>query len=1005
MAKIDYLVDIDLNKNQLVNARIQNLSTAPSSPVEGQIYYDTDTDDLRFWNGSDWIAGSEGDIAGVTAGTGLTGGGTTGTVTVNVIGGTGITANANDIAIDSTVVTKTGTQTLTNKTLTAPTITGAGAIAGAFTGDLTGDVTGNADTVTTNANLSGHITSSGNTASLGSFTVAQLSSAISNASISGNNTGDQTTVSGSSGTVTSIGNLTGDITSSNRATTIGANKVITSKILDANVTLAKMANLAADTIIGRANGAGTGVPTALTATQLRTIINVEDGATADQTSVTGSSGTVTSIGNLTGDVTSSNRATTIGANKVITSKILDANVTMAKLANIATDTFIGRTAASTGVPKALSKAEALAILNVADGATVDQTNVSGSAGTVTSIGNLTGDITSSNRATTIASAAVHHAMLHDDIISGQGALTGAIADTDEFLVSDAGTVKKADFSVVRDAVFTDVSGDGTIAAGGDLTITQSSGDFTVTGDLIVSGDTVTVNTATLSVEDPLIALATGNGADSVDIGFFGKYTDGGVAKYSGLFRDASGGGWKLFESTGNSNESPGTGTTINTTTGFSYGNLKLGTIIGALTGDVTGNASTATILATTRSIGGVNFNGSANINLPGVNSAGNQNTSGSAATLTTARTIGGVSFNGSANINLPGVNSAGNQSTSGLAATATLAADATTLATARTIGGVSFDGSANINLPGVNTAGNQATSGLAATATVLATPRAINGVNFNGSAPITVTAAAGTLSGDTLNSGVTASSLDRVGALSTGTIAAGFGNIDNGSSTLDTGAATVASLVVTAAGTFGGGYGSTGATISTAGVGQFNGALTTDGALTALSLDIGTGGVDINGTLEANTYTLGGTNIMTGSVLTTAGTISAGTWQGTAINQTYLVDQSGTNTGDEPDADTTTKGIVERATTDEALAGSDTTRYVTPAGLAARSYRVAIGGATSVTVNHALNTRDVIVQMYDVSSYETVLAQVVRTDADNVEVTFNTAPSAGDIIVLVNKID
>jgi len=882
MAKIDYLVDIDLNKNQLVNARIQNLSTAPSSPVEGQIYYDTDTDDLRFWNGSDWIAGSEGDIAGVTAGTGLTGGGTTGTVTVNVIGGTGITANANDIAIDSTVVTKTGTQTLTNKTLTAPTITGAGAIAGAFTGDLTGDVTGNADTVTTNANLSGHITSSGNTASLGSFTVAQLSSAISNASISGNNTGDQTTVSGSSGTVTSIGNLTGDITSSNRATTIGANKVITSKILDANVTLAKMANLAADTIIGRANGAGTGVPTALTATQLRTIINVEDGATADQTSVTGSSGTVTSIGNLTGDVTSSNRATTIGANKVITSKILDANVTMAKLANIATDTFIGRTAASTGVPKALSKAEALAILNVADGATVDQTNVSGSAGTVTSIGNLTGDITSSNRATTIASAAVHHAMLHDDIISGQGALTGAIADTDEFLVSDAGTVKKADFSVVRDAVFTDVSGDGTIAAGGDLTITQSSGDFTVTGDLIVSGDTVTVNTATLSVEDPLIALATGNGADSVDIGFFGKYTDGGVAKYSGLFRDASGGGWKLFESTGNSNESPGTGTTINTTTGFSYGNLKLGTITGALTGDVTGNASTATTLETAR---------------------------------------------------------------------------------------------------------------------------AINGVNFNGSAPITVTAAAGTLSGDTLNSGVTSSSLDRVGALGVGTIAAGFGNIDNGSSTLDTGAATVASLVVTAAGTFGGGYGSTGATISTAGVGQFNGALTTDGALTALSLDIGTGGVDINGTLEANTYTLGGTNIMTGSVLTTAGTISDGTWQGTAINQTYLVGQSGTNTGDEPDADTTTKGIVERASDAEALAGSDTTRYVTPKHLSNRSYRAAIGGATSIAVNHGLATRDVTVQMYDASSYETVMAQVVRNLTTQVTVTFNVAPSAGDIIILINKID
>jgi hypothetical protein len=62
----------------------------------------------------------------------------------------------------------------------------------------------------------------------------------------------------------------------------------------------------------------------------------------------------------------------------------------------------------------------------------------------------------------------------------------------------------------------------------------------------------------------------------------------------------------------------------------------------------------------------------------------------SATKLTTAKTIGGVSFNGTANINLPGVNTAGNQSTTGNAATSTK------LATAVNIGGVPFDGSANI---------------------------------------------------------------------------------------------------------------------------------------------------------------------------------------------------------------------------------------------------------------------------------------------------------------------
>ena len=97
------------------------------------------------------------------------------------------------------------------------------------------------------------------------------------------------------------------------------------------------------------------------------------------------------------------------------------------------------------------------------------------------------------------------------------------------------------------------------------------------------------------------------------------------------------------------------GTTI---TGDSF----VGPLTGNVTGDVTGNADTATTLETTRNIGGVEFNGSSDINLPGVNTIGNQDTTGNAATATaleTERTIslsgsvtGSVSFDGTGNVNI-----------------------------------------------------------------------------------------------------------------------------------------------------------------------------------------------------------------------------------------------------------------------------------------------------------------------------------------------------------------
>ena len=99
----------------------------------------------------------------------------------------------------------------------------------------------------------------------------------------------------------------------------------------------------------------------------------------------------------------------------------------------------------------------------------------------------------------------------------------------------------------------------------------------------------------------------------------------------------------------------------NTETGISVtyddSDNTLDFIIGTLNQDTTGNAATATALETARNIGGVSFDGTANINLPGVNIAGNQNTSGTAALaegLTGSPSISVTNITASGNVSIAG---------------------------------------------------------------------------------------------------------------------------------------------------------------------------------------------------------------------------------------------------------------------------------------------------------------------------------------------------------------
>lgn len=205
-----------------------------------------------------------------------------------------------------------------------------------------------------------------------------------------------------------------------------------------------------------------------------------------------------------------------------------------------------------------------------------------------------------------------------------------------------------------------------------------------------------------------------------------------------------------------------------------------------LAGELTGNASTATKLKTARRIGGVAFDGSGDVNLPGVNQQGNQNTTGNAATATklqTARNINGVRFDGSGDININTLVGRGrvtaltgsNKGTPGIqmyevynngypTAYGNLLhlGGATALGEGELLIGWSGTSGAHApvfirsrrdtadapwsdwaqvytardNIPGVNTTGNQDTTGNAATATKLKTARRIGGVTFDGTGDI-----------------------------------------------------------------------------------------------------------------------------------------------------------------------------------------------------------------------------------------------------------------------------
>lgn len=198
-----FLTGIDLSQNQLLNAAIQNLSSAPATPVAGQIYYNSSTGNLQYWNGTGtpaWATVNTGTFTNPTL---------SGTVTLSGFSTAGVVTNyANGVLATSTSLS--GLSTVSANTFTSNVVTGTAPLTVASTTvvtNLNANYLNGAQATTANGastivarDVSGNFAANTITASLsGTATYATTANAVAVGNISGLGTGVATALAVNTG--------------------------------------------------------------------------------------------------------------------------------------------------------------------------------------------------------------------------------------------------------------------------------------------------------------------------------------------------------------------------------------------------------------------------------------------------------------------------------------------------------------------------------------------------------------------------------------------------------------------------------------------------------------------------------------------------------------------------------------------------------------------------------------------------------------------------------------